>query len=135
MANCIMIMGPSGSGKSSSMRNLDPKTTFVLSVLDKPLPFKAYKKSYQPIRSWDDIEGNYYASDDWIRILKCIDMIQEKRTDIKILVIDDVQYILASEFMARSHEKTYEKFSEMASHYWQIIRRAQKCRDDLTVFF
>src|SRR5271156_3825874 len=121
MSNSVLIIGPSGSGKSSSLRNLDPKSTFILSVLDKPLPFRGYKKQYKPITSWEDVEGNYLATDDWARILKCITYIDKFREDIRILIIDDIQYVLANEFMRRSHEKGFEKYSEIANHYWQII--------------
>lgn len=135
MSNTVLILGASGSGKSSSLRNLEPSSTFVISVLDKPLPFKGYKKHYKPIKGWDDLEGNYYASDDWIRIMKCIDMVNKLRLDITCLVIDDLQYILANEFMRRSHEKGYEKYSEMANHYWQVINSTNSCRDNLITFF
>lgn len=135
MANSILIIGPSGSGKSSGMRNLNHKETFCLSVLDKPLPFKGYRKHYKPIKNWDDNEGNYYATDDWQRIIKCIRMVNEKRPEIKVLVLDDMQYVLASEFMRRSAENGYAKYSELANHYWQIINAAQSCRDDLVTIF
>lgn len=135
MSNTVLIIGPSGSGKSSSLRNLDPTTTFILSVLDKPLPFKGYKKRYLPIKSWEDMEGNYLATDDWGRIIKCIQYVDKLRPDINVLVIDDIQYVLANEFMRRSHEKGYDKYSEMANHYWSIINSANNCRQDLMVFF
>jgi len=135
MSNTVLIIGPSGSGKSSSMRNLDPTTTFVLSVLDKPLPFKSYKKNYIPIKGWDDTTGNYYASDDWIRILKCIEMVNKNRPEITTLVIDDMQYVLANEFIRRCSEKSFDKYNELANHYWQIINAANSCRSDLITFF
>lgn len=134
MSSSVLIIGPSGSGKSSSLRNLDPKTTFIISVLDKPLPFKGHKKNYKPITSWEDMEGNYLASDDWIRILKCIQFVDKSRPDISTLVIDDIQYILANEFMRRSHEKGFEKYSELANHYWQIINAANNTRNNLITF-
>jgi hypothetical protein len=53
----------------------------------------------------------------------------------KVLVLDDMQYVLASEFMRRSAENGYAKYSELANHYWQIINAAQSCRDDLVTIF
>lgn len=135
MSNTVLIIGRSGSGKSSSLRNLDPKSTFIISVLDKPLPFKGYKKSYVPIKGWDDKEGNYLATDDWQRIIKCIQMINQKRPEIKTLIIDDIQYVLANEFMKRSAERGFDKYSEMGMHYWSIINAAMSCRPDLLSFF
>lgn len=135
MSNTILIIGRSGSGKSSSLRNLDPKSTFIISVLDKPLPFRGYKKNYVPIKGWDDKEGNYLATDDWQRIIKCIQMIDKTRPEITTLIIDDIQYVLANEFMKRSAERGFDKYSEMGMHYWSIINSAMSCRSNLLTFF
>jgi len=40
MKSNIFICGPSGTGKSSSLRNLDPETTAILNIEQKALPFK-----------------------------------------------------------------------------------------------
>jgi hypothetical protein len=128
-------MGASGTGKSTSLRTLDHKTTFIISVLDKPLPFKGYKKIYIPIKGWDDAEGNYLATDDWQRVLKCIAMVNKLRPEITTLVIDDMQYIIANEFMRRSAEKGYDKYNELASHYWQIVNAATGSRATLLSVF
>lgn len=135
MSNTILVIGPSGSGKSTSLRNLDPKSTFVLSVLDKPLPFKGYKQHYKPIKGWDDKTGNYLATDDWQRVIKCIQMVNIGRPEITTLVIDDLQYILANEFMRRSSERGFDKYSELANHYWMIINAAMASRGDLLSIF
>ncbi len=135
MSNTVLIIGRSGSGKSSSLRNLDPSSTFIISVLDKPLPFKGYKKLYIPIKGWDDKEGNYLATDDWQRIIKCMQMINQNRPEIKTLIIDDIQYVLANEFMRRSSERGFDKYSEMGMHYWSIINTAMSCRNTLLTFF
>jgi len=106
MAN-ILIIGESGSGKSYSLRNLDPKTTFIISLDDKGLPFRGWKQSYRPMKGWDDKEGNYYASDDWRAIIKMINHVKANRLDIKTLVIDDFQTIFTNEYMKRGDEKGY----------------------------
>lgn len=134
MSNTTLIIGASGTGKSSSLRNLNSKETFILSVLDKPLPFRGYKKLYRPITSWDDKEGNYYCSDDYQRIIKCIDVVNKTRPDIKVLIIDDWQYLLAHEFMNRVSEKGFDRFNDIALHGWKTIRALNDTRSDLFGF-
>ena len=133
MSNTVLIIGNPGSGKSSSIRTLNPKETFILSVLNKPLPFKGYKKNYIPITSWDDREGNYLITDDWQKIIKCIKLIND-RPEIKSLIIDDFNYIMCSEFMKRSSEQGYNKYTDMALHTFLIVQELMNSRSDLFNF-
>lgn len=134
MSNTVLVIGPSGSGKSTSLRNLDPTSTFIINVLDKPMPFKGHGKNYVSIANGNEEKGNYYATDDWDKIIRCIKLIDKKRPDIKTLIIDDLQYIMANEFMRRATEKGYEKFTEMAQHIWEIINNLASTRNDLFSF-
>lgn len=88
-----------------------------------------------PITGWDDKEGNYLATDDWQKIIKCIQVVDKLRPEITTLVVDDLQYVLANEFMRRSHEKSFDKYSEMANHYWSIINTATGARNSLSSVF
>ena len=119
MSNTVLVIGQSGSGKSTSLRNLDPKTTFVINVLDKPLPFRGFKKNYKPITK-ENKDGNYFAANDWSHVIRCINMVNAERPEITTLIIDDWQYILAYEFMRRVSEKGFDKFSELANHGWNL---------------
>jgi len=134
MSTATLVIGASGTGKSTSIRNLNPETTFVISVLDKPLPIKGYKKHYIPIKSWDDKEGNYYSSDDWAKIIKCINMVDKTRPDIEVLIVDDVQYIMANEYMRRASESGFNKFVELGQHMWSIISALISLRPTLYSF-
>lgn len=134
MSNTVLVIGQSGSGKSTSLRNLDPKTTFIINVLDKPLPFKGFKKSYQPITK-ENKEGNYFSTHDWTTVVRCIEMVNKERPDITTLVIDDWQYILSYEFIRRAMEKGFDKFSELANHGWATMNACTTgCRPSLTTF-
>ena len=133
MSNTSLIIGESGTGKSTSLQMLDPTETFIINVLDKPLPFRGYKKNYTRINA-DATEGNYYASDDYNKIMRIIKVINEKRPEIKNLIIDDWQYTMCNEFMRRATETGFVKFTEIGQHAWSIIKSLTDCRDDLFCF-
>jgi len=134
MHNSVLILGRSGTGKTASMRNLDEKTTFFINVLDKSLPFRGGSKKYKAIKSWDDKEGNYFASKDWQKILKCIQVVV-RREDIKTLIIDDLTYIMTTEYINRANEESFKKYVEIAAHITAIVDAGQTNRPDLVTFF
>jgi hypothetical protein len=134
MSNTVLVIGQSGSGKSSSIRNLDSKSTFIINVLNKPLPFRGYKNNYKNVKGSEDVEGNYFSSDNWKKIVDCVMWVDKKRPDIKTIVIDDWQYILSHEFLRRTSEKSYDKFSDIANHGWSTINACLSTRNDLTSF-
>src|ERR1700744_3002379 len=134
MSNLTLIIGESGTGKSTSIRTLDPKETFIINVLDKPLPFKGGRKSYV-VATQNNPNGNYSSTDNYEKIILQIKYINNKRPDIKNVILDDIQYLMANEFMRRARETGYNKFTEIAQHFWSVIEESAKCRDDLYFFF
>ena len=134
MAELIGIGGNSGSGKTTSVKDLNPKETFIISVLGKPLPFKGFKKNYPKFTKTDGFYvGNFYTSSVSSNIIKVFNIIDKTRPEIKQIVIDDANYIMSCEAMDRSEEKGYEKFTQMAKHYYDLLRSALDLRDDLKV--
>ena len=132
MSNTVLVIGESGSGKSTSLRNLDPKETFILGVLDKPLPFRGYKSHYKAMTK-ENPNGNYYATDDFNLIMRCIRAVNN-RPEITTLILDDFQYVMGNEFMRRALEKGFDKFSDIAQHAWAIIRELTSTRPELYCF-
>lgn len=135
-AETIAIVGESGTGKSTSLRNLNPETTFIVSTTGKPLPFRAWKKKYIPIKiEGKNVSGNYYVSSKWDQILKILQIIDKMMPHIKQVIIDDFQYVLSYEFVDRATEVGYTKFSELAQHAMEILRYSEKMREDCKMIF
>ena len=136
-AETIAIVGESGTGKSTSLRNLNPEETFIISTHGKPLPFRAWKKKYTPLEIKDGkiVGGNYYVSSKWDQIIKILAIVNSKMPHIKQVVVDDFQYVLSYEFVDRATEVGYGKFSELAQHAMEILRYAEKMRDDCKMIF
>lgn len=135
-AETIAIVGESGTGKSTSLRNLNPEETFIISSTGKPLPFRGWKNKYVPIKiEGNSITGNYYVSSKWDQIIKILQIIDKKMPHIKQVVVDDFQYVLSYEFVDRATEVGYTKFTELAQHAMEILRYAEKMRDDCKMIF
>lgn len=123
-----MILGKSGSGKSSSIRTLDPKTTVVINVLKKRLPFKGSQKLYNAENK------NLFNMEDYSSIINLINSISTKATYVKNIIIDDGTYIMRTEYFRTAKQTGFNKFVDMASHFQSIIKAAEDARQDLNVF-
>ncbi len=130
MSNAILILGESGTGKSTSFRNLDHEKTLIINVLDKPLPFRGYKSKYTKLSS-DGLTGNYYESDDHDKITRIINLVDKKRPEITNLIIDDFGFTITNTFMRRSRETGFNKFVDIGRNAWEIISSLRGLRDDL----
>lgn len=129
MSNAILVLGKTGSGKSTSIENLDPSETFIINVVGKDLPFRGGRKKY----SKD--QNNYFATSDNKAIIQVMKQISDQASKIKTIIIDDFQYVMSYEFMARAKETGFNKFTEIAEHAFNIINTAKNLREDLTVIF
>lgn len=130
MSNSILVLGESGTGKSTSLRNLDPKETMIINVIGKPMPFKGAAKKYKKLSS-DGLDGNYYASDNPSLLMRVIDGINNKRPDIKNLIIDDFGYTITNSFMRKSNQRGYDKFIEIGAETFNILDKVSSLREDL----
>ena len=136
MAELIAIVGESGSGKTTSIRNLNPETTFVISITGKRPGIKGAKKKYPDFKinkETKEITGNFYTTSNIDQIATMMKLVNNKLTDIKVLIIDDFQYLQAFEAMARVDEKGYSKFTDMAKHAYEVLKSSMDLRDDLFV--
>ena len=129
MAEIIAILGKSGTGKSSSIRTLDPKSTFIFGAVNKMLPFKGGRKDYS-----EENKNCFYTSD-YKKIFGYLKRISENATHVKVVIIDDSQYLMADEFMRRTAETGYSKFTEIGKKYYDLIMFAKTLREDLNIYF
>jgi len=134
MAHSVLIIAESGTGKSTSIRNLNPKETFIINIANKPLPFKGWKKDYTMI-SKDNPKGNMTATSTTAGIIKAIQHVNDKMPHITNLVIDDWQYMSSFEYFDRANEKGYDKFTQIAANLAQVAKMPKDLRDDLYIFF
>lgn len=136
MAELIAVVGNTGSGKSTSLRNLNPESTFIINVAGKALPFKGFKKNYKPLKQNPEtkkFEGNLYNTSDVTKIAQILKIIDKTRPEIDVVVIEDAQYIMAFEAMDRALEKSYDKFTQIASNFYSILKESINMRDNLKV--
>ena len=134
MANSILIIADSGTGKSTSIRHLDPDETFIINIANKPLPFKGWKSNYTAINK-ENPKGNLASSSSAAGIMKAITHVDQKMPKIKTLVIDDWQYMSSFEYFDRANEKGYDKFTQIAANLATVAKMPKDLRDDLTVIF
>ena len=131
MSNAILVIGDSGTGKSTSIKSLPPDKTFIVNCIGKDLPFKGWKSKYT--KQEKGVKGNYFASDKPVMIMKMLNYINEERPEIEYIVIDDFIYTMSNEFMARANEKSFDKFTDIGKNAWAIFNKAKSLRDGLNV--
>lgn len=111
----VLLIGKSGSGKSASLRNFKKEEIAIANVLGKPLPFKS------------DLEAP--KVDDYNIILKAI-----QKTDKKVIVIDDANYLITNEFMGKSSVKGFDKYNEMGNNFFNLINGIKNIEGGKTVY-
>ena len=114
----VLIMGESGSGKTYSIKNLDPETVGIFSVEKNRLPFR--KDGFKIVKN-----ASYSV------IMKAL-----SRPTMKRYVIDDSQYLLVNEFFDRAKESGFQKFTDLALNFRNLIHFiAREVPDDVIVYF
>lgn len=129
MSIATLILGESGTGKSTSLRNLDPSHTFLIQMVKKPLPFRS--SEWKPV---GPDGGSVYVTDNSSKIVSAMN-----KTRKEIIVIDDFQYLLANEFMRRVTDvakgnEAFAKYNEIARHAWDVLMAASSLADHKRVY-
>ncbi|AGQ07152.1 AAA family ATPase [Acinetobacter baumannii] len=124
MSIATLILGQSGTGKSTSLRNLNPNEVLLIQVVKKPLPFRSAEWKYL---SKDG--GSIYVTDNPEVIIK-----RMQQTSKPIIIIDDYQYVMANEYMRRSTETGFNKFTEIGRKTWDVFTEASNLADNKRVY-
>lgn len=122
MAQVIMLIGKSGSGKSTSMRNFSHEELALINVNKKPLPFKGKFDSTLESTNYEQIEKAIFT------------------TQKKVIVIDDAGYLITNQFMMGHGENkgnaVFELYNSLADNFYKLIKFCQeKVADDKTIYF
>jgi hypothetical protein len=132
MSIATLILGGSGTGKSTSLRNLDPQKTTIIQCVKKPLPFRALDKWTYATK--ENPSGNVRVINDSQKIVAAIHGLKSE-----IIVIDDFQYTMSFEFMRRVLDKesksgAFEKYNEIGHGAWSIFKAASEADDAKRVY-
>jgi len=132
MSRVIGVMGESGSGKTTAMRNLPPEETFYLDCDKKGLNWRGWKKQYN-----SELK-NYWSTDSFSVASQILQKVSndEKFKHIKYVVIDTLNGLMVADEMRILAMQSGDKrsaWSDLAQNGWSLINQCLTLRDDLTV--
>lgn len=131
MATVICIAGESGTGKTTSMRNLDPSTTLYIDCDKKGLSWKGWKKDFSA-------ENKNYLKTDFpavaLQALQKVDK-SESMKHIKTVIVDTINGLMVADEMRRSKDKGYDKWQDLAQSIYDLIDYSLIVRDDVAIVF
>lgn len=132
MSKVIGVMGESGSGKTTSMRNLPPEQTFYIDCDKKGLNWKGWRDQYNVKKE------NYWSTDSFTITSDILNRInkEEKFKKIKYVVIDTLNGLMVAEEMRILAMQSGDKrsaWSDLAQNGWNIVNQCLTLREDLTV--
>lgn len=130
MSIATMILGESGTGKSTSLRQLNPTNTLLIQTVKKPLPFRS--KDWLPVVKGGG--GSVFVTDSSDKMVRAM-----AATDKEVIIIDDFQYLLANEFMRRVTDKevgnsSFAKYNDIARHAWDVLMQASSLAPNKRVY-
>ena len=116
MGVSVLVLGASGSGKSTSLRNFEPGEIAIFDVAGKPLPFRkrldvAHRPSYGVI------------------------MKKLRENARRAYFVDDANYLMAFQNFALASQKGYDKFTTMAVNFEQLLEAANATDSDTITYF
>ena len=134
MAVPVLIIGRSGSGKTYSLKNFTPEEVGVISIEKGRLPFRTKIKTVRVPKFECSADINTYAQANAAKYSWIMNAI--KKAKVKSVVIDDSQYLMVNELFDRAAEKGYDKYTQMAANFRNLIHYINDLpEDDKIVYF
>lgn len=118
----ILVLGSTGSGKSSSLRNLEPKDTIILTKEFKPLPFPGWKNKWNvsTMEKYDKNKGYIKVCNSFTELIEFVEKLGE--LPFKNIVIDDFQFFTQSSVFERVYDKGFDKWVELGSNIFISLK-------------
>lgn len=131
MSHVICIAGESGTGKTTSMRNLNPETTLYIDCDKKGLSWKGWKQQFSGEKR------NYLVTDFPQVALQALRKVNEQDSmkHIRVVVVDTLNGLMVADEMRRTKEKGYDKWQDLAQSIYDLVDYSLTMRDDVTVVF
>lgn len=150
----LVIAGFSNSGKSTSLRYLNPSETFIINVNNKQLAIPGFRKNYTKLHKEPVLDekgnqvinkatkkpdikwiGNYYQSDNYGKLHTVLNIVDNSPflSHIKYLVVDDINYLMGQDTMSMATTASRDKYSTFAYNYNNMLHRLMSMREDLQV--
>lgn len=126
MAKTILLCGKTGTGKTTSIRTLNPEETVILRAINRTLPFKFAGK-------YSKEQKNLFNTPTYEEVLRAL-FWANKQENVKNIVITDATYIIRQEYFKKANVTGYQKYTEFAMHMQAILKAIQDLRDDIKVF-
>ena len=117
MAQKVLILGDSGTGKSASLRNFQPEEVLVINAAGKPLPFKNHLEAVTPAFNKMTVD-----------VIRAMD-----NTSKKVIIIDDAQYIMSFQYMRRIKENGWDNLNDIQGEFFNIIQQCDELPADTIV--
>jgi hypothetical protein len=127
MARGILILGESGSGKTTSCRNLNPEETYYCDLDGKGLAWAGWKRQYNTEKK------NYTKVAEADKLMVLMKGISEKRPEVKVIVLDTLNAIMLNMEMLQRKNNSYSQWMDLATNIYGLLEAIGSLRDDLTV--